>query len=202
MSQSEKKYVGRTIWGPKAWHLLHAFSIGMNKPIQHEERKCYFLFYKTFAELIPCAVCKAHYIDYFHYIYTIEEREIERTSIKHYVHELHNIINEELGKKKISFQKAMMIHKKTIHSDIFFFMNHAILQYLKLDLSLEEYDRFYTFFVCFCKLYPDPFWRNALKRVIECPQFQNLKTPKQFLTYYQNTFLSQSQNRNKRRNQK
>jgi hypothetical protein len=190
MNQSKKKYLGRSIWGPKAWHLLHAFSIGMNKPIKKEEQKCYFLFYKTFAELIPCAVCKIHYIDYFYHIYTIEEKEINRESIKRYVYELHNIVNEELGKETVSFQKAMALHKKTIHTDIFFFMNHAILQYLKLDLSLEQYDRFYTFFICFCKLYPDRFWRSALQKVIECPEFQKLKTPKQFLEYYQKTFLS------------
>ncbi len=184
------KYLGRSIWGPKAWHMLHAFSIGMNKPIQPEERKCYYLFYKTFAELIPCAVCKSHYIDYFYYIYTIEEREINRESIKKYVYELHNIINDELGKKSISYKRAIALHKRTNHQDIFFFMNHAIIQYLQLDLSLEEYDRFYTFFVCFCKIYPDKFWRSTLQKIIGCSKFKNLKTPKQFLEWYTPIFLA------------
>ena len=184
-----KKYLGRSIWGPKAWHLLHSFSIGQNKPIKQEERKCYYLFYKTFAELIPCAVCKSHYIDYFYNIYTIEEQEINRNSMKKYVFELHNIINNELGKKEISFKKAMKIHSRTNHSDIFFFMNHAIPQYLKLDLSLEEFDRFYTFFICFCKIYPDKFWQRDLKKLILTSSFKNIKTPSQFSIWYSSTFI-------------
>ncbi len=184
-----KKYLGRTVWGPKAWHMLHSFSIGMNKSIKDSERKCYYLFYKTFAELIPCTVCKSHYVDYFYHIYTIEENEINRTNIKKYIFELHNIVNEEIGKKKISFKKAIELHKKTRHNDIFFFMNHAISQYLKLDLSLEQYDRFYTFFVCFCKLYPDKFLRNSLVKLINSVNFKNLKTPQQFLNYYNKVFI-------------
>ncbi len=184
-----KKYLGRSVWGPKAWHMLHAFSIGMNKPIKENERKCYYLFYKTFAELIPCAVCKSHYIDYFYYIYTIEEKEINRESLKKYIYELHNIVNEDLNKPEISYKKAMEIHKKTNHSDIFFFMNHAISQYLKLNLSLEQYDRFYTFFVCFCKLYPDKFLRNSLEKIINCSKFKGLKTPEQFLKWYIKVFI-------------
>ena len=184
-----KKYLGRSIWGPKAWHMLHAFSIGMNKSIKVEERKCYYLFYKTFAELIPCTVCKSHYIDYFYYIYTIEEKEINRESLKKYIYELHNIVNEDLNKPQISYRKAIQLHKKTRHQDIFFFMNHAITQYLKLDLSLEQYDRFYTFFVCFCKLYPDKFLRNSLEKLINCHKFKNLKRADQFLNWYIKVFI-------------
>ncbi len=184
-----KKYLGRTVWGPKAWHMLHSFSIGMNKSIKDSERKCYYLFYKTFAELIPCTVCKSHYIDYFYKIYIIEEKEINRESLKKYIYELHNIINEDLNKPIISYKKAIELHKKTRHSDIFFFMNHAISQYLKLDLSLEQYDRFYTFFVCFCKLYPDKFLRNSLVKLINSVNFKSLKTPEQFLNYYVKVFI-------------
>lgn len=186
--EKKRTYAGRSVWGPKAWHILHAFSIGMNKEIKPEDRKCYYLFYHTFSELIPCAVCKSHYIDYFHHTYTIEEREINRESIKRYVYELHNIVNEELGKPKISYKRALELHKRTDHRAIFFFMNHALPQYLKLDLSLEEYDRFYTFFICFCKLYPDRFWRTTLSKLITCSKFKNLKTPKQFLEWYESIF--------------
>jgi Erv1 / Alr family len=189
----KKRYLGRAIWGPAAWHMLHAFSIGgggPEKPIRADEKKCYYLFYKSFAELIPCAVCKTHYIEYFYHIYTIEEREITRESMKRYIYDLHNIVNDDLGKPKITFRKAMEFHKRTRHSEIFFFMNHAIRQYLKLDLSLEQFDRFYTFFICFCKIYPDKFWRRDLTKLIESPSFKAIKTPSQFLNWYQSKFVT------------
>ena len=190
-SQSKsKRYLGRAIWGPAAWHMLHAVSIGGDKPIRADEKHCYYLFYKTFAELIPCAVCKTHYIDYFYHIYTIEETDITRESIKKYVYELHNIVNEDLGKPKITYKKAMEYHKRTRHTEIFFFMNHAISQYLKLDLSLEQFDRFYPFFICFCQIYPDRFWRKDLTKLIETPGFKAIKTPKQFLAWYQSKFVT------------
>ena len=188
-----KRYLGRAIWGPAAWHMLHAFSIGgtsKEKPIRSDEKRCYYLFYKSFAELIPCVVCKTHYIEYFYHIYTIDEKEITRERIMRYVYELHNIVNDDLGKPKITFRKAIELHKRTRHTEIFFFMNHAISQYLKLDLSFEQFDRFYTFFICFCKIYPDRFWRRDLTKLIETPSFKSIKTPSQFLKWYQSKFIT------------
>ena len=189
MASKGKIYVGRNDWGPKAWHLLHAFSIGQNKPITAKEKHCYYLFYKTFAEIIPCSVCKMHYIEHFYYDYEMKEGEISRDHLKHFIHEFHNEVNERLKKKKVSFTKAMKFHQKTRHHEIFYFMNHAIPQYLKRDISLEEFDRFVTFFVCFCQIYPDKILRKELSKRVNTPYFQRINTPEGFMKWYTPHFI-------------
>ena len=44
----KEKVIPKSVWGPKAWHLLHAFSIHPSSEITTEEQHSYYLFYKTF----------------------------------------------------------------------------------------------------------------------------------------------------------
>ena len=35
----------KNVWGPCAWHLLHAISIGNNKEIKEKNKNSYIVFY-------------------------------------------------------------------------------------------------------------------------------------------------------------
>ena len=55
----------KNVWGPCAWHLLHAISIGNNKEIKEKNKNAYIIFYKTFGYILPCVICKEHYKNLF-----------------------------------------------------------------------------------------------------------------------------------------
>ena len=55
--------LGRKIWGPYAWHLLHTFSINNNFKISESKKHQYYIFYTSFAYVLPCMICRDHYYD-------------------------------------------------------------------------------------------------------------------------------------------
>ena len=115
----KEKVIPKSVWGPKAWHLLHAFSIHPTSEITIEEQHSYYLFYKTFYYIIPCQICKIHYRDIFDIFEPLEEKKITRKSLKIWVWKIHNIVNGRLGKKKMEYQKAIEMQKPLQNKEIF-----------------------------------------------------------------------------------
>ena len=99
------------IWGPKLWFISH--SIAFNYPdVPTETDKLnhiqWFNLYKT---MIMCEVCKQHYSDH------IQKKPIEnnldsKTSLIKWVWELHNSVNESLGKNIWTYEQMYEHYSK------------------------------------------------------------------------------------------
>lgn len=108
MTSSETP-ISTDVWGPKAWGFMHAISFRYPETdASLEERTAILHFLNSLKLLIPCAKCRAHYASYLDDPDTgirgtcsahLEHRE----SISRWMVELHNDVNQRLGKASRSY---------------------------------------------------------------------------------------------------
>lgn len=177
-------------WGPLAWHLLHSFSINNNTKISDKNKDKYYFFYICFVDIIPCKICSIHYNDFLNYIIPLDKDKITRKYIKHWVYEIHNLINEYLNKKKISYNNCILQHSNINNNDIFFFINTIYFNFDYYKMSIFKFDKIYQFYINFCYLYPDKDIKKKLLKKINTKEFKNIKTPLEFKLWYQQNYFS------------
>ena len=177
---------GRDIWGPKAWHLLHSFSINNNLKISESKKHNYYIFYVSFTYIIPCIICSEHYGEIIHNIYPLEEKDIIRKYLIKWVFKVHNEVNYIINKKKYSYKKFME-NSNTINHDSIYFILACIYSDFKYDnISLYKYDQIYNFFINFCILYPDKIRKRKLKKLINSEDFKKIIIPQEFGLWIKN----------------
>lgn len=111
--------VSTEIWGPKAWGFLHAITFRYpEKDADLEDRRALFEFLVSLKRLIPCTVCRAHYTSY------IDDRNVgirgtcsvhleNRAAAARWMYDLHNAVNERLGKQQVDFASVEMEYSGT-----------------------------------------------------------------------------------------
>ena len=178
-------YNAREVWGPKAWHLLHAFSINNNFKISEDKIHNYYIFYTTFLYVLPCLICSEHYSDILYNIHPLEKDKINRIYLKRWVFEIHNIINKELGKHLFPYNDFIEKYNCEInHIDIFYIIDAIYKDFDYNMMAMYKYDQIYNFFINFCLLYPDKQIKKNLLKITNKKDFLNIKTPKQFEKWY------------------
>ncbi len=175
---------GRNIWGPKAWHLLHIFSINNNLKIAESKKHNYYIFYTSFSYLIPCLVCSEHYSNIVNNLYPLYEKKINRKYLIKWVFNVHNIVNEIIHKPKYDYNKFLKNSIEIKHNDIFFIIYSMYSEIDYDNISLYKYDQIYNFFINFCLLYPEKNRRILLKKIIKSKTFKKLITPKEFNSWF------------------
>jgi len=178
----------KNIWGPKAWHLLHIFSINNDSKISESKKHNYFIFYKSFTYLIPCIICSNHYGNIINSLNPLIKEKINRKYLIKWVYKTHNIVNKITKKPKYEYNKFLESIKniEINHNDIFFIFNAMYLEIDYDNISLYKYDQIYNFFINFCLLYPDKKKRKVLKSIINNDDFKKIITPKQFINMFKN----------------
>jgi hypothetical protein len=92
------------VWGPIFWATMHIVSLGYpNKP-STEDKAGAAAFYNSLASVIPCAICKSHYRAVLKAT-PVEEALNSRHDLIHWVFDIHNKVNVQLGKPIITFQE-------------------------------------------------------------------------------------------------
>ncbi len=190
MKKNNKKILGKKIWGPKAWHLLHSFSLHHENENEwsKEKKHEYYLFYKTFIYLIPCKICRLHYKDMIEFHEPLVEKDITKKNISKWVWKIHNKVNVRLGKKEMSYEEGMKIQEKLNNNDIFFFINNVIFGLDIKTCCIFDFDQIYHFFYYFGLLYPDIKIQEKLKKLVLSEEYSNLSSPSEFKDWYQKTY--------------
>ena len=171
---------GREIWGPKAWNLLHSFSINENKKISVRKRHNYYIFYTSFIYILPCDICREHYSDIIYNIEPLIEEKISRKYLIKWVFDVHNIVNDLLDKPQFPYKKFSKDVNKDVNKDIYFILHSIYLKFDYVQMSLYNFDQIYNFFINFCILYPISSIRKNLKKIIKSKKFKKISSSKEF----------------------
>jgi hypothetical protein len=91
------------VWGPIFWATMHIVSLGYSSKPSEEEKAGAAAFFNSLATVIPCPICKTHYRTFLKKT-PVETALSSRHELIHWVFDLHNNVNEQLGKPPISFQ--------------------------------------------------------------------------------------------------
>lgn len=94
------------VWGPFFWHTIHIVALGYSKEPTYSEKKAAKEFYESFAQIIPCPVCREHYAKY------ITENPItpyldNRKDLFEWTVKIHNLVNKSLSKPEMTSLEAI-----------------------------------------------------------------------------------------------
>ena len=92
------------VWGPIFWATMHIVSLGYPAKPSEEDKEGAAAFYNSLATVIPCPICKTHYRTFLKKT-PVESALGSRHELIHWVFDLHNEVNAQLGKPQISFQE-------------------------------------------------------------------------------------------------
>lgn len=88
-----------SVWGPALWHFLHTMSFNYPIDPNREEKKKYSDFLKQLVYILPCKYCRINLTkNYKKMPLTVGDMK-NRYTFSLYVYNLHERINDQLGKK-------------------------------------------------------------------------------------------------------
>jgi len=98
-------------WGPFFWHTMHIVALGYPTNPSYGHKKAAKEFIESFAFLIPCPICKEHFIEH------LKESPISpfldrREDLFKWTVTLHNKVNKKLGKPIVSELEAIHYYKR------------------------------------------------------------------------------------------
>jgi hypothetical protein len=92
------------VWGPIFWNTMHIVSLGYNPEPSKREQEDAIRFYKALETMLPCGICRSHYTQFLQEM-PVERAVGSRDDLIYWVFQLHNKVNENLGKRQISFDE-------------------------------------------------------------------------------------------------
>jgi len=100
-----------SVWGPFFWHTLHIVALGYPKSPTYTDNRCAKEFYESLAYLLPCSICREHYREH------LTKKPIttcldNRADLLQWTVDIHNQVNEALGKTKWSMQEVITYYEK------------------------------------------------------------------------------------------
>ena len=100
----------KNIWGKHIWKSIHYIALGYPDIPTEEEKNNYYTFFISLKNVLPCLLCRNHYTDIL-----INELPITNDVMKNkhnllkWTIDLHNIVNNKIGKKILSYEDAINI---------------------------------------------------------------------------------------------
>lgn len=93
-------------WGPHAWIFLHSITMNYPKNPTEKDKQIYFDFFNQLKDILPCQKCAHHYGEHIkkHPINTALE---SRDSMIRWLIQIHNEVNEDLGKPQLSYEEVI-----------------------------------------------------------------------------------------------
>ena len=85
------------VWGPFFWQTIHITALGYPPNPSHAHKKAAKEFFESLRFLIPCPICKEHYIEFLSK-YPITPHLDRRTDLFRWTILIHNEVNKNLKK--------------------------------------------------------------------------------------------------------
>jgi len=88
-----------TVWGPSQWHFLHTMSFNYPTHPTEFQKKTYRNYMMNLKHVLPCGKCRNNLKENYKKLPLHISYMRNRDTFSRYVYELHELINEMLGKK-------------------------------------------------------------------------------------------------------
>jgi hypothetical protein len=89
------------VWGPIFWNTMHILSLGYPAQPTNDDKAAAKQFFQSLKILLPCPVCREHYKQHVTDA-ALEEAVQSKGQLIFWVWELHNRVNQMLGKSELS----------------------------------------------------------------------------------------------------
>ena len=99
--------MGPSVWGPIFWRTMHLVTIGYPSIPNEEEQQAAIAFFESLKLMIPCPICKEHYKENSQK-FPVRDAVDNKQKLIRWLFDLHNTINEQLGKPKITWREFVV----------------------------------------------------------------------------------------------
>jgi hypothetical protein len=94
------------VWGPIFWATIHTVALAYPDEPNYNQKRAAKEFFLSLAELIPCPICRSHYVDHLKRS-PIEPFLDSRSHLSDWTLKLHNQVNLNLGKPTITREEFL-----------------------------------------------------------------------------------------------
>lgn len=99
------------LWGPHMWKSLHYITLSYpNNPSNETKNMFKDFFTNIIWQFLPCEKCRYNYIQHLKELPLTDEILSSRNKFIYWLVDIHNIINFETGKRKISYEEFNNIY--------------------------------------------------------------------------------------------
>jgi hypothetical protein len=99
------------VWGPFFWHTIHIAALGYPQTPTYTDKKAAKEFYESLQVLIPCPICRDHYISHMAKS-PIGPSLDSKKDLFRWTVQLHNEVNEMLKKRKYSETEVIQYYTR------------------------------------------------------------------------------------------
>lgn len=99
------------VWGPFFWHSMHIVALGYPMEPNYGEKKAAKEYFESLQMLIPCPLCRSHYTSHLAKI-PIGPSLDSRKDLFRWTIDLHNEVNEMLGKRKLTETEVIQYYSR------------------------------------------------------------------------------------------
>ena len=88
-----------TVWGPSQWHVLHTMSFNYPVNPTPQDKRNYRNYILSLKNVLPCGKCRDNLRKNFIKLPLLKKHMKSRQTFSKYIYDLHELINDMLGKK-------------------------------------------------------------------------------------------------------
>ena len=88
-----------TVWGPSQWHVLHTMSFNYPVTPTPKDKRNYRNYILSLQNVLPCGKCRDNLRKNFKKLPLMIKHMKSRHTFSKYIYDLHELVNEMLGKK-------------------------------------------------------------------------------------------------------
>ena len=100
------------VWGRHVWYSIHFISLEYPLSPSEKDKETYFEFYRNLGKVLPCAVCREHFQKIWKWHPLTTDALRSRETLFAWTVEVHNMVNEDLGKPEIS-----LVHARDLYTN-------------------------------------------------------------------------------------
>ena len=112
MTESYKS-IDPNIWGPHGWSFIHYTALGYPENPSDDEKDNYKVFFHSLQNTLPCVKCALNFKENIREL-PIDKSLNSREDLFKWTVDIHNMVNNELGKKNYTYEMA---YKKYMNLD-------------------------------------------------------------------------------------
>lgn len=123
-------------WGPRYWYFLHTLIESYPETPTHLEKSLYSQMFLLFIKLIPCTICRVHFVS------TIQKHPPNMTSKikwKEWGFNVHNKVNLRLKKEKLSLDKFNELYETINHQYLYDFVIYNQIRAYRDHISFNDF---------------------------------------------------------------
>lgn len=107
-----------TIWGPPAWIFLHSITFNYPKNPSIKDMNSAKNYFTNLWKVLPCEKCQRNYIIHLQKKPLTDQILGSRILLINWLIDIHNLVNEQTGKTKITYQEVYKIYDKMYNMNL------------------------------------------------------------------------------------